>query len=156
MNSFYNYSLVGLRVALGWVMLYSGFTKIIDPEWSAAGYLVNAKTFPAFYQWLADPALIPFTNLFNEWALALLGVSLILGFGVRLSSILGAGLMLLYYFPILRFPYVAEHSYIIDDHIIYALVFVLLAVTRAGRIWGLDERFARHFSRYPLYNKWWG
>lgn len=129
-----------LRLAMGWMMLYAGITKVLNPAWSAAGYLKGAKTFNGLYQWLISPSVLPFVNFINEWGLTLLGISLILGIFVRLSSVLGAVLMLLYYFPVLAFPYAGEHSYIIDEHIIYALVLVLFAVMRAGKIWGLDAR----------------
>src|SRR3989338_4291584 len=128
-------SLFLLRIGTGWMMFYAGMTKILNPAWSAAGYLTNATTFTGFYAWLASPALLPLINFMNEWGLTLLGISLILGIGVRLSSVLGAALMLLYYFPVLEFPYL-EHSYLVDEHIIYALVLILFAAFRAGRVWG--------------------
>lgn len=126
-----------LRIVIGWLMFYAGITKIIDPNWSAAGYLKNAKTFTGFYQWLADGSLLGVVNFVNEWGLTLLGVSLILGIGVRLSSILGAILMLLYYFPVADFPFV-EHGFIVNDHIIYAAVLAFFASVRAGRYYGLE------------------
>jgi thiosulfate dehydrogenase [quinone] large subunit len=139
MTQFQKISLFFLRVATGWMMLYAGITKIINPAWSAEGYLKGAKTFTGFYQWLAGPGILPAVNFVNEWGLTLLGVSLILGIGVRLSSVLGAVLMLLYYFPVLDFPYPNTHSYLVDEHIIYALVLLLLASFRAGRVWGLEK-----------------
>lgn len=128
-----------LRISTGWLMFYAGIVKILDPNWSAAGYLGGAKTFAGFYQWFLRPDILPLTNFINEWGLALLGVSLILGIFVRLSSVLGALLMLLYYFPVLQFSYIPPHSYIIDDHIIYALVLLFFAANKAGKIWGLDN-----------------
>ena len=62
-----------------------------------------------------------------------------MGIFVRFSSLLGAALMLLYYFPVLEFPYVA-HSWLVDEHIIYALILLFFAAGRAGRVWGLDSR----------------
>lgn len=128
-----------LRISIGSLFFCAGITKVLNPGWSAAGYLNNAKTFVGFYHWLASPEIIPFTNFFNEWGLTLIGVALILGIFVRLSSVLGAGMMILYYFPILVFPKVGTNAYIIDEHIIYALVFLLLASMSAGRIWGLEN-----------------
>ncbi len=140
-------SLFLLRIATGWMMLYAGVTKIMDPAWSAAGYLRGAKMFPAFFQWLLQPSILPTVNFVNEWGLTLLGVSLILGIGVRLSSILGAVLMLLYYLPILNFPYPNLHSYIVDQHVIYIFVLLFFASVRAGRIWGLEHIFPRFEHR---------
>ncbi len=124
---------------MGWLMFYAGITKVLDPAWSAAGYLKGAKTFTGFYQWLTTPDLLPFTNFINEWGLTLLGISLILGIGVRLSSILGAILMLLYYFPILDFPYPNPHAFLVDEHLIYVAALLLLGSLRAGRTWGLEN-----------------
>ncbi len=132
-----------LRISLGWLFLYAGITKVTDPAWSAAGYLKGAKTFAGFYQWLFDPSILPAVNFLNEWGLTLIGVSLLLGVGVRAASYAGALLMLLYYLPILDFPKVGDHSYIVDEHIIYLFLFLLFAAVRAGRVWGLEERIAR-------------
>lgn len=131
-------SLFVLRMAAGWMFFYAGITKVLNPAWSAAGYLGAAKTFPLFYQWLASPALLPVTNFINAWGLTLLGISLILGIGVRISSLLGILLMLLYYFPILTFPYPNPNSFLVDQHIIYIAALAVLAAYRAGRAWGLE------------------
>lgn len=126
------------RIAMGWIMLYAGITKILNPNWSAAGYLGNAKTFTEFYAWFLRPEMLPFTNFINEWGLTLLGISLITGAFVRFSGFLGALLMMLYYFPVLNFPKIGANAYIVDDHIIYALVLLYFAVVNAGESWGLD------------------
>src|SRR3989338_3386622 len=150
MMQFHNFSLFLLRITLGWMFFYAGITKVLNPAWSAAGYLTGAKTFVGFYQWLISPGILPITNFMNEWGLALLGVSLILGIGVRLSSILGAILMMLYYFPILDFPYPNPHSFLIDEHVIYALILILFASLRAGRALGLEN----WCSRLPICSKY--
>ncbi len=158
MTKFQKVSLALLRVSLGWVMLYAGLVKVFDPNWSAAGYLQNAKTFTVFFQWLAQPSILPFVNFVNEWGLTLLGASLILGLFVRLSSILGAILMTLYYFPVLTFPYVAPHSFIIDDHTIYALILVFFAAIGAGRYYSLYPWCASLpiCSKFPKIRNWLG
>jgi len=126
------------RVAMGWLFLYAGLTKVFNPEWSAAGYLGNAKTFPEFFNWFLRPEILPFTNLVNEWGLTLLGVSLILGVFVKYSGYLGALLMLLYYFSALDFPKIGANSYLVDEHIIYALILLYLVLVKAGDYWGFD------------------
>lgn len=127
-----------MRVSIGWMFFYAGITKVIDPTWSAAGYLKGAKTFTGFYQWLTTPDLLPLTNFINEWALTLLGVALLLGVFVRLGGVLGSVLMFLYYLPILQFPYPNAHAFIVDEHIIYIAALLVLASFRAGRAWGLE------------------
>ena len=129
------------RLAMGWLLFYAGITKILDASWSAEPYLLSAKTFPAFYQALAKPDILPAVNFLNEWGLTLLGAALILGAFVRFAGVAGAALMLLYYFPVLDFPSVGTASFIVDQHVIYALVLLLLAVSKSGRYWGLDKRW---------------
>lgn len=128
-----------LRWSMGWLFFYAGITKVLNPAWSAAGYIKNAKTLAGFYNWLASPPYIGWVNFLNEWGLTLIGVSLILGLAVRWSSIAGALLMILYYLPILNFPYAGEHSYLVDEHVIYFLVFLLFYLSKAGEYWGLDR-----------------
>lgn len=127
------------RVGLGWLIFYAGLIKVLDPKWSAKEYLMAAKTFPEFYRSLALDNIIAITNFLNEWGLILIGTSLMLGLFVRISTIFGALLMLLYYFPILNFPYAGKFYYIVDDHIIYALAFLTLFIIEAGKYWGLDS-----------------
>jgi len=138
MSTFQRVSLFLLRVSVGWLMFYSGITKVLDPAWSAAGYLQGAKTFAGLYRWFLTPSVLPIINFINEWGLTLIGASLILGVMVRLSSVFGALLMLFYYFPVLTFPTIAPHSFIVDEHIIYLFVFFVLAAFRAGRVVGLE------------------
>ena len=78
----------------------------MNPNWSAAGYLNNAKTFPGLYQWFASAGNIGWINFVNEWGLTLVGAALIFGLLVRWASIGGIFLMILYYLPILQFPIV--------------------------------------------------
>ena len=146
MSKYYRVYLFLLRIALGWLFLYSGITKIINPKWTAAGYLQSAKTFSGFYHWLASPSLLPVTNFINEWGMTLVGAFLILGVFVRISSFAGAVLMFLYYLPILTFPYVAPRSYLVDEHIVYALSFLVLGASSADQVWALQ-------NKYPLFRK---
>ena len=158
MDIFQKRALFFLRVVLGWLMFYAGITKIMDPAWSAAGYLEAAKTFPALYQWFASPDILPTTNFLNEWGLILLGVSLIVGIGVRFSGMAGAVLMALYYFPVLQFPMILPHSYLVDEHIVYAAALLVLAAFRAGRYWGLEKWCAGLpiCRRFPVLREWIG
>ncbi|MEK7174628.1 MAG: DoxX family membrane protein [Patescibacteria group bacterium] len=134
------------RVSLGWLFFYAGYTKLINPAWTAAGYLKGAKAFVGFYAWLASPDMIGVTNALNAWGLALIGLALIFGISVRLAGILGALMMLLYYLP-LGFPHPNAHSYIVDEHIVYAALLLFFAAVRAGRTWGFDEALRRRIER---------
>lgn len=140
MTNLQKFSVFLLRVSLGWMYFYAGYTKIIDPNFTAAPYIQGAKLFTGFYQWLLTPSVLPIVNLLNEWGLTLLGVSLVLGIGVRLSSWLGVVLMILYYL-VLGFPHPNAHAYIVDEHIIYIVALLVLIVFDAGKDFGLGKIF---------------
>ena len=127
-----------LRISLGWMYLYAGLTKLLDPDWTSLSYLESAKGLGGFYAWLATPMMLPIVDFTNEWGLTLLGVSLILGLFVRLSGPLGALLMLLYYIA-LGFPHPNTHAFIVDEHVIYIFALLYLASTQAGRVWALEN-----------------
>lgn len=140
MTNFQNITLFVLRVSLGWMFFWAGITKVLNPEWTAAGYLSNAKNFVEMYDFFLSPQVLPIINFMNAWGLTLLGVSLILGVFVRISAPLGMLLMVLYYLP-LGFPHPNPNSYIVDQHVIYFLGLAVLTAFDAGRIWGLGRRW---------------
>ena len=139
MNKAQKVSLFLLRIGLGFFFFYAGFTKIIDPSWSAAGYIGVAKNFTAFYQALLSPNLLPIINILNAWGLTLLGLSLITGLFTRLSAILGIVLMALYYLA-LPLPYPNTHALVIDDHIILILALLVIINFHAGKVWSLTKQ----------------
>ena len=117
----------GLRFLLGWYMFFAGVEKVINPEWTASGFLLGAKTFSAFYAWFAAPAQSVWVDPLNAWGITLVGAALLLGLAVRPAAIAGAVLMILYYFPHNAFPYV-PHGFIVEEHIIYAAAFILILI----------------------------
>lgn len=139
MTKYEKCSVATLRIALGALFTYAGLSKIIDPAWSAAGYLTSAKTFPGLFAWFAAPQNIDWVNILNEWGLLVIGASLILGLGTRIAAVAGSVLMALYYLPILDFPYAGTHSFIVDEHLMYIAVFGALFAFDGGRYWGLDS-----------------
>lgn len=126
-----------LRVTLGWLFFYAGVTKILDASWTATGFLESAKTLGWFYSFLAHPLLIGLVNVANEWGLTLIGLALIFGFWVRTSALLGAIMMVLYYFAANSLPLVSN-GFLVDQHIIYAAALLVLRYLNAGLYSGLD------------------
>lgn len=130
--------LILIRLGLGWVFFYAGWSKVVTyftpaKDWTAAGFLGNIEgPFSSLFSSLAGNAII---DQLNAWGLLLIGVALILGILVRWVAFWGIVLMLFYWLA--GFP--PDHSFIVDDHIIYSLVLVLLAAIGAGRVWGLDK-----------------
>jgi thiosulfate dehydrogenase [quinone] large subunit len=141
------------RISIGFMMLYAGITKVIDPNWSSVGYLKGAKMMVGFYSFLQGSSVLPIVDFINEWGLTLLGLSLIFGVGVRLSAPLGALLMVLYYIP-LGFPYPNPHALIVDEHIIYACTMLFFGAIDAGKYWGLSEKLQNTFlTKIPVLGK---
>jgi thiosulfate dehydrogenase (quinone) large subunit len=135
-----------LRVCLGLVFFFAGWSKLTTEGWTAAGFLQNA-TGP-FASWFQSLAGNGFVDVLNMWGLTLLGVALILGLFVRTASALGMVLMLLYYFA--DFVGNTSHGYI-DEHIMYACVLFLFLVGGFGHVFGLDailERRLDHRSKW--------
>lgn len=134
------YIVLFLRIAMGGMFFYDGYLKLIDKSWSALPYIEQARTFEGFYRHLATSGNIWWVNELNIWGPILIGIALFIGFRTKVASVLGILLLILYYLPVLQFPYLATGGYIIDRHIIYALVLLLFVFTNAGEFWGLDSK----------------
>ncbi len=127
-----------LRLTLGWFMFFAGIEKVLNPDWTAQGFLSAAKTFPDFYAWLALPQNLLWVDPLNAWGITLIGLGLFFGLGIRLAGIGGALLMILYYFPYVAFPTV-PHGFIVEEHIIYAVAFLLIAFAPEARALSLQS-----------------
>ncbi len=133
----FSVSLVLLRVALGVVFFFAGFSKLMS-YWSAASFLSAASgPFAGFFQAMAGSALV---DGLNAWGLTLIGVALILGVLLRSASAAGIILMLLYYFA--HFEQNTAHGFV-DQHIIYAIILLMLIGSGVGHALGLDAVIER-------------
>ncbi len=139
-----------LRLLLGWFMFVDGLQILLTPNWSASNFLLGAKTFPAFYAWFATAGNAWWINPLNSWGITLIGVALLLGVGVRFASWAGATLMVLYYFPHYALPTV-PNGYLVEEHIIYAAAFILIAFLPAAQSFGLAGYIRKTFlGRIPI------
>jgi thiosulfate dehydrogenase [quinone] large subunit len=145
------------RLAMGWTFLYAGLTQLATPHWTAAGFLASTKTFHDVFVWFASPGILPYTDFLVKWGHTLIGLSLIVGLMVRLSSAFGVLLMAIYYLAHLDFPYVdSQVNFIMEYHLVYGGILIHLIAVHAGRIWGLDSFaenlpfFERHHRLRPL------
>lgn len=66
-----------------------------------------------------------------------IGLALILGIGMRIAAASGALMMVLMWAAAL----LPENNPFMDDHLVYALVLVGLALVHAGDTWGLGARW---------------
>ncbi len=93
----------------------------------------------------------PFKDFYNniagaawaDWLFMLgllgIGIALIFGAGMRIAATAGALLYVLMWTVVLP----PENNPVIDDHLILALVLVVLALTNAGDTWGLGRWWSR-------------
>ncbi|MGW8314472.1 MAG: DoxX family protein [Bacteroidales bacterium] len=93
------WALVILRVAVGWHFLYEGITKLINPNWSSLGYLMDSGgMFSGMFQSMAgNPTILNVVDFLNVWGLVLIGAGLILGLFTRVATIAGIVLLAFYY-----------------------------------------------------------
>ncbi|PZG21442.1 hypothetical protein C1I95_07475 [Micromonospora craterilacus] len=145
------YLLAGLRLALGWIFLWAfldklfglGFATEAKNAWlnggsPTKGFLTfgAAGPFQGFYHGIAGAAWADWLFMIG---LAAIGTALILGTGVRLAAAAGGLLLVLMWTAVLP----PANNPFMDDHLVYAGVLALLAVTNAGDTWGLGRTWAR-------------
>lgn len=132
------------RIAMGWTFLYAGLSQITDPNFTVSAFLAHTKTFHDELAMFALPAIAPYTTFLVKWGHTLIGLSLILGIMVRVSSPFGVALMIIYYCAHMDWPYVDSHvNFIMEFHLVYGGVLVYLMAKNAGHVFGLDGWLAR-------------
>jgi len=132
-------------------MFVDGVENALNPAFTASSFLLGSKIFPAFYGWFAQPMNLWWVNPLNAWGITLIGVALLLGVGIRPAAWAGVALMILYYFPhYANFPWV-PNGFIVEDHLIYAAAFALVALLPAAQRFGLGGIARRTFlGRIPV------
>ena len=146
-NDFQFYGLVVLRDLIGWHFLYEGISKLINPYWSSAAYLLDSKwIFSGLAKTIvANPTLLSISDYVNMWGLTLVGVSLLLGLLSRYGSLVGMTFVCLYYLfapPLLGLEYgrPGEGSYlIVNKNLIEACALWVLYCFPTSHIIGLDR-----------------
>ncbi|MCG8581879.1 MAG: DoxX family membrane protein [Bacteroidales bacterium] len=154
LNAFQLYSIVVVRILLGWYLLYEGLAKLFNPHWSSFGYLKSAQGFLSnvFHSLADNPQAIDVINFLNIWGLIAIGFALILGVFGRFASLAGAFLILLYYLahpPLIDVNEVLmtnDNTLWVDKNLIFISVLVMLYLFPTSRIIGLDRFifFKRH------------
>jgi thiosulfate dehydrogenase (quinone) large subunit len=130
------------RLTMGWTFLWAAIHHFGDAKF-VAGFLSHTKTFHDVYAPLLSPPITPMLTFLVEYGHLLIGLSLISGFLVRVSSPFAIMMMLLYWTAHMDFPYIENvNSYLVDYHVVYAGVLVYLMVKHAGHVVGLDGLFA--------------
>jgi thiosulfate dehydrogenase [quinone] large subunit len=161
-----------LRIAYGVIFLWAFFDKLLalgfhtgyDQEGTldrfGAAAWVNGGSPTEGFLLFGVPANNPFHSIFNDMAgqtwvdwlfmLGLLGIgaALFAGVGMRIAAAAGALLYMLMYVASLPL----ENNPVVDDHLIGAIVLVVLALTLAGDTWGAGKAWAKtHLvRRHPV------
>lgn len=147
-----------IRISIGWVFLWAFLDKTFGfghetasaDAWlrggePTTGFLAGATAgpFAGFYQGLAGQSWLDWLFMIG---LLGIGVALILGAGVRIAAGAGAVMLVLMWTAVLP----PANNLFMDDHLIYALVLVALALGDAGRTLGIG----RWWERTALVRRW--
>ena len=136
------------RMLMAWTFLYAASHQVFNPKFSAAAFLKQTKTFHDVYAVFTAPSIDPVLTFLVSYGHLLIGLSLLVGFMVRVSSLCGVALLLMYWTAHMEWPYIENtNNFIVDYHIVYSTVLVFLFVKRAGHVWGLDA-IAENFSMF--------
>jgi thiosulfate dehydrogenase [quinone] large subunit len=159
------------RLAIGWIFLWafldklfglgfatgrdskSGAVDLLGPDaWvnggsPTRGFLTFGTKGPLadFYQGFAGAAWADWLFMIG---LAGIGTALLLGIAMRIATVSGVVLLLMMWSAAI-WP---ENNPFMDDHLVYALVLMLLLFARAGRDLGLGRAWERLgiVQRYPV------
>ena len=154
------YAAAAARIALGWIFLWAFVDKLfgLGHETKSAQAWIHGGS-PTF-GFLAKGAKGPFADFYHgiagaTWAnwlfmlgLAGIGIALIAGIAMRITAGAGALMLVMMWSAVLP----PANNPFMDDHIVYALVLILLAALGAGRFVGLGgiwERLAI-VKRFPF------
>jgi thiosulfate dehydrogenase [quinone] large subunit len=149
------FTLVALRILIGWHILFEGFSKLLNPSWSSSGFLGESKwILSGFSHWIVSHAdVLNAVDILNTWGLIAIGIGLILGLFTRVAAISGAILLFVYYLnnpPLIGMEYSVptEGSYlIVSKTLIEAIALVALAVFPSGLFAGVDTLIIRIINR---------
>jgi thiosulfate dehydrogenase [quinone] large subunit len=154
--------LAAFRVVMGLEFLWAFFDKTFGLGYATPAERAWINGGSPTKGFLSRVAVGPFESTFHAlagatWAdwlfmvgLLGIGIALVLGIGLRVAAVSGTVMMLGMWaaeWPLAKVTSAGEPSMstnpIIDYHIIYALVLIVLAVTYAGHTWGLGRPWAR-------------
>ena len=147
----YRFTLAVTRLAVGWMFVWAFLDKLFGlghETLSKAAWINGGSPTNGF---LAHAPKGPFASFYNsfagaawaDWlfmaALAGIGIALMLGVTMRIAAASGAALLVMMWSAVLP----PANNPFMDDHLIYALVLGVLALTAAGKTLGLGRRWER-------------
>ena len=141
-----HWPLVVLRVYTGVYFLYSGSDKLRSDNFvDGMVSFLNSQLESSFgiYRPFLESVVLPNNSLFAflvAWGEFAVGIALILGLATRYAAILGAFLVVNFWF--------AQGRGILDaqNHdVIWLIIFIVLAGLHAGRVMSVDQRLVGRF-----------
>ena len=150
-------ALTGLRIAIGWHLLYEGLSKLFQGDWTSVDFLSSSTwIFAGLFRSIAETHwALKTADYLNMWGLTALGLCLVLGYLTRLTSLGSAALLMLYYFAHPPFsaggdPLSGVGSFlIIDRNLIEAVSLVALALLQPRGLYGLDRMLFKRAAEDP-------
>jgi thiosulfate dehydrogenase [quinone] large subunit len=140
------------RLAMAWTFLYAASHQVFDPKFTVVAFLSHTKTFHDVYITFTTPTWAPIVTFLVEYGHLLIGLSLLVGFMVRISAAFGILLMLVYWTAHMDFPFIEnKNNFLLDYHIVYAGVLSFLIAKSAGHVLGLDGWLEKQafFQEHP-------
>lgn len=148
-----------LRMSMGFMFLWAFFDKTFGFGYStmssdawihggspSQGFLTSATVIGPFKPLFAAIASPASDILFMIGMLAI-GLAVMVGIGLRISAVVGTFILLLMYLAEWSFgSNAASTNPLVDYHVIYALVLIVLSLVSAGDTWG----FGLDWKRLPF------
>jgi thiosulfate dehydrogenase (quinone) large subunit len=140
-------ALLLLRMLVGWHFLYEGLVKVVNPDWTSAGFLLDSGGFLAgFFKTLAsNPSVLNTIDFINMWGLVAIGLGLIAGCFTRVALISGMVLLGFYFLshpPLVgvRYAVPSEGSYLwVNKNLIEIAALFVLYLFPTERLYGIDR-----------------
>lgn len=163
-SEFTNIILTCLRIFIGWHFMYEGISKLVNPEWSAAGFLLQSQWIGAgiFHAIAQNQTWLSVIDFINIWGLIFIGIGLFLGILTRIAAYSGVILLLLYYMANPPFiGYVGESTgeglyLIINRNLIEAVSLLLIGILPVKYFYGIDhlfKAFRKHRKQVPAHEE---
>lgn len=145
------WGLLILRILIGWHFLYEGMVKLVNPDWSSVGFLLDSQGLfsKVFISMASNPGLLRIIDLLNTWGLILVGLALILGVLNRVATWGGIALLALYFLshpPMVGFKFSApsEGSYLwVNKNLIEMAALYVIYLFPTSHLIGIDRLIYR-------------
>ncbi len=153
-------TLAVLRITVGWLFLWPFFDKLLGLGYATPSSHAWIRGGSPTKGFLAGVNIGPLQGFFHSFAgagwadwffmagLLGIGVALILGIGLRIAAVTGTLLVVAMWFASWPLAKTAggqptgSTNPLVDDHLLFAITFILFALGNAGNTWGLGRQWA--------------